>query len=266
LVIVAAVIFRAFFLKPSPPPAPKIPNSVAVISFTNLTGDKDLDDWRRGIPEGLITNLENTGYFRVTPWERMLDILRQMGKKNIETIDSDLGFELCRQAGIESLVTGIMRKAGDMLSLDVRVLDAETKELRKSAGSRGRGEESILSTQVDELSRAIAEGLGTAKEKIEKTEFQVAEMTTASPEAWRLFQIGRERLDNIDPEKAAEYFEQALKIDPNFAIAYYELSNAYSTSAKYNAVRARARKGQVKDRSIICQAGGARSCKNHGNL
>jgi serine/threonine protein kinase/tetratricopeptide (TPR) repeat protein len=237
LVIVAAVIFRAFFFKPSPPPAPKIPNSVAVISFTNLTGDKDLDDWRRGIPEGLITNLENTGYFRVTPWERMLDILRQMGKKNIETIDSDLGFELCRQAGIESLVTGIMRKAGDMLSLDVRVLDAETKELRKSAGSRGRGEESILSTQVDELSRAIAEGLGTAKEKIEKTEFQVAEMTTASPEAWRLFQIGRERLDNIDPEKAAEYFEQALKIDPNFAIAYYELSNAYSTSAKYNAAR-----------------------------
>jgi serine/threonine protein kinase/tetratricopeptide (TPR) repeat protein len=237
LVVAAVIIFRAFVYKPSPPPAAKIPNSIAIISFTNLTGDKDLDDWRRGIPEGLITNLGNTGYFRVIPWERMRDILKQMGKKDIEYIDSDLGFELCRQAGIESLITGTMRKAGDMFALDVRILDVETKELRKSAAARGKGEESILSTQVDELSRAIAEGLGTAKEKVEQTQFQLAQTTTAKAEAWRLFTIGKERAENVDPERAAEYLEKAIQIDPQFAMAYYMLGRAYATSQKYSSAR-----------------------------
>jgi serine/threonine protein kinase/Flp pilus assembly protein TadD len=238
LVIVAAVIFRAFFYKPSLPPAPKIANSIAVISFENLTGDKDLDLWsRRGISERLITSLENTGYFRVFPWERMRDILKQMGKKDVEIIDSDLGFALCRQAGIESLVTGTLTKAGDTFALDVRVLDAETKNLRKSKGTTGEGISSVISTQVDELSRAIAEGLGTAKEKIDQTQFQVAEMTTPSSEAWRLYIIGKDRAENIDPEKAAEYLEKAIQIDPQFAMAYYTLGIAYLTSQKYSSAR-----------------------------
>jgi serine/threonine protein kinase/tetratricopeptide (TPR) repeat protein len=213
---------------------PKIENSVAIISFTNLTGEKDLDVWRRGIPELLITNLENTGYFRVTTWERMLDILKQMGNKDVETIDSDLGFELCRRGGIESLVTGTLTKAGDMFALDVRVLDAETKKLRKSAGSRGEGVASIIKTQVDDLSRAIAEGLSTNGEKIEQSQFQVAEMTTTSPEAYRLFIIGKEHTSKVDFEKAAEYLERAVQIDPEFAVAYMVLSGAYFMSGKHN--------------------------------
>jgi tetratricopeptide (TPR) repeat protein len=233
--IVAGAIAWRFLLRKGPPA--KIENSIAVISFTNLTGEKDLDHWTRGIPELFITNLGNTGYFQVTTWERMRDILKQMGKKDVDNIDSDLGFELCRRAGIESLVTGTLTKAGDTFALDVRVLDAETKELRKSAASRGKGEESILSTQVDELSRAIAEGLGTPKEKIDQAQFQAAQMTTASPEAWRLFIIGTERSENLDMDKAAEYFERAIKIDPSFAMAYHELGMAYLTIGKPVAAR-----------------------------
>jgi tetratricopeptide (TPR) repeat protein len=238
LAVAAVVLFRTVFYKPLPPPAPKTPNSIAVISFTNLTGDKDLDIWsRRGISERLITNLENTGYFQVTTWERMRDILKQMGKKDIEYIDSDLGFELCRRAGIESLVTGTLTKAGDIFALDVRIHDAETNKLRKSAGSKGEGISSVINTQVDELSRAIAESLGTAKEKIEQTQFQVAEMTTASHEAYRLYLIGKERRENVDPEKAVEYLEKAIKIDPEYAMAYFELSAAYGLSQKVTAQR-----------------------------
>ncbi len=238
LVIAAAVIYRTVIHKPAPPPAPKIPNSVAIISFENLTGDNELDIWsRRGISERLITNLENTGYFKVTTWERMRDILKQMGKKDVETIDSDLGFSLCRQAGIESLVTGTLTKAGDIFALDVRVLDAETKKLRKSAGSKGEGISSVINTQVDELSRAIAGGLGAAKEKIEQAQFQVAGLLTDSEEAYRLYLIGMERNEIMDSEKAAEYFERAVKIDPSFAMAYHELGMAYLTMTKLVAAR-----------------------------
>jgi tetratricopeptide (TPR) repeat protein len=256
IVIAAAVLYRTVIKKSAPPTASKIANSVAIISFTNLTGEKDLDIWSRGVPELLITNLENTGYFQVTTWERMRDILKQMGKKDVETIDSDLGFELCRMGGIESLVTGTLTKAGDMFALDVRVLDAETKKLRKSAGSRGEGVASIIKTQVDELSRAIAEGLSTDGEKIEQSQFQVAEMTTTSPEAYRLFIIGKERTSKVDFEKAAEYLERAVQIDPEFAVAYMVLSGAYFMSGKHNQGRkaltkARELSGHASDRDRL---------------
>jgi serine/threonine protein kinase/Flp pilus assembly protein TadD len=258
LVIAGGVIFRTFFYKPLPPPASKIANSVAIISFTNLTGEKDLDIWSRGIPERLITNLENTGYFQVTTWERMRDILKQMGKKDVENIDSDLGFELCRRAGIESLITGTLTKAGDMFALDVRVLDAATKNLRKSASSKGEGISSLINTQVDELSRAIAEGLGTVREKIEQAQFRVAGTSTSSEEAYRFYLIGMERNENLDVEKAAEYFERAIKIDPSFAMAYHELGMACLTFGKPIAAReayARAMElsggASEKDRLII---------------
>jgi serine/threonine protein kinase/Tfp pilus assembly protein PilF len=250
LVIAAAIIYRTVLRPSSPQPPSKTPNSIAVISFTNLTGDKDLDIWSRGVPELLITNLENTGYFQVTTWERMRDILKQMGKKDIQFIDSDLGFDLCRRAGIESLITGTLTKAGDMFALDVRVLDAETKKLRKSAGSRGEGEESIIKTQADEISRVIAEGLGIFKEKSEQTPFQVAEMTTASPEALRLYIIGSERNENWDAERAIEYFERAIKIDPSFAMAYHGLGRAYQLVNKQNPAReAYARAVEFSDRA-----------------
>jgi serine/threonine protein kinase/Flp pilus assembly protein TadD len=236
LFIAAAVLFRTVFYKPSLA-APKIANSVAIISFTNLTGDKDLDVWTRGIPERLITSLENTGNFQVMTWERMHDIFKQMGKKDVEFVDSDLGFDLCRRAGVESLVTGTLTRAGDMFALDVRILDAASKKLRKSAGSKGEGISSLINTQVDELSRAIAEGLGISKEKIEQAQFQVAEMTTSSSEAYRYFVLGKERNEFLDADKAAEYLEKAVQIDPQFAIAYNELGWAYISIRNSDAMR-----------------------------
>ena len=87
-------------------------NSIAVISFENQTGDKALDDYRKIIPNLLITSLEQTQSFYVMSAERLRDILKQVGKGGAEFIDSDLGFEVCRKEGVKSLVTGSFYRAG----------------------------------------------------------------------------------------------------------------------------------------------------------
>ena len=58
-----------------------IENSIAVISFENLTGDGSQDILQRIIPNLLITNLENTGFFHVTTWERLRDLMKQVGRE-----------------------------------------------------------------------------------------------------------------------------------------------------------------------------------------
>lgn len=106
---------------------PKIENSIAVISFENQTGDSSLDYLQQAIPNLLITNLENTGLFYVATWERLHDLLRQIGKENIDVIDRDIGFELCRREGIESIVLGSFIQAGDAFATDVKILDVNSK-------------------------------------------------------------------------------------------------------------------------------------------
>ncbi len=132
------------------------PKPIVVISFKNQTGDKTYDYLQEAIPNLLITSLEQSKYLRVITWERMYDLLKQLGMENVGIIDKELGFEVCRLEGVEAIVLGSFVKAGDIFATDVKVLDEQSKRLLKSASSKGEGVGSILQNQIDELSKAIS--------------------------------------------------------------------------------------------------------------
>lgn len=196
------------------------PKPIAVISFENQTGDKAYDYLGKAIPNLLITNLEQSKYLRVTTWERMHDLLKQFGKEDVETIDKDLGFELCRMDGVDAIVLGSFTKAGNMFAMDVKVLDVTTKKILKSANSKGKGEDSILETQIDELSKDISRGVGISERKIEATQQPIAEVTTTSMDAYNYFIKGRECQEKHYYDDARRFLEKAVQLDSTFAIAY----------------------------------------------
>jgi len=211
--------------------------SVAVINFENQTGDDSYDYFNRVIPNLLITSLEQSGHFYVTSWERLHDLLRQMGKEDLEFIDKDLGFELCQMEDVDAIVIGSFTKAGDMFVTDVKVLDVETKRILKSANSRGNGEESIIQSQIDELSKEISRGIGISEGKIEETPIRIADVTTNSLEAYKYFLRGREAVEKLYYDDARKYLEKAVELDPTFAMGYHYLALAhwYDSDLKYEA-------------------------------
>jgi len=227
LVILALIVIIAgvFLLRPGREAG--IPEgerrSIAVISFENDTGDPAYSNLMKVIPNLLITNLENTEFFHVTTWERMNDILKQMGEEDREMIDKELGFELCRRDGIELIVLGSFAKAGNMFATDAKVLDVRTKELLTSVNSRGESVESILKAQIDELSREIAKGVGIAESKIQPLENRTTDITTSSMEAYSYFIQGYEEFLNWHDNNALPYFEKAVEEDPTFAKAWLYL-------------------------------------------
>ncbi len=202
---------------------------IAVIAFANQTGNTSYDYLREAIPNLLITSLEQSKYLRVMTWERMNDVLKQMGKGNIGEISKELGFELCRHEGIHAIVIGSYVKAGDTFVTDVKVLDATTKELLKSVSTKGQGVQSILNTQIDELSKEIAKGVGLSKKKIESAPTQIAEVTTSSMDAYNFFLRGRDEYERFNYTEASRYLENAVSIDTNFAIAYLYLARTYGS-------------------------------------
>jgi serine/threonine protein kinase/Tfp pilus assembly protein PilF len=225
LIAVAAVIWFVFFKK-APYLHPGQKRSIAVISFENQTGDSAYDYLSKVIPNLLITNLEQSGYFNVTTWERIRDLLKQVGKGDTEFINTDLGFELCQKDGVEVIVLGLVSKSGNTFVTDAKVLDVGTKKLLGTANSRGDSPDSIFKNQIDELSRQIAKSVGLSERRIETSKMEVREVTTSSAEAYTQYLEGREALVNFDWVGAKKSLEKAVELDPAFAAAYFFLAQA----------------------------------------
>jgi serine/threonine protein kinase/Tfp pilus assembly protein PilF len=242
--VIAAVIIAALVIWQLLPRKEIARTSIAVISFENQTGEKAYDYLRKAIPNLLITSLEQSKYLSVMTWERMYDLLNQLGKDDVEVIGSELGFELCSMDNVGAIVTGSFVKAGDVFATDVKVLDVKTKRLLKSAQSKGEGIGSILDKQIGELSKEISRGVGLSEQKIEPAQLRIADMTTSSMEAYNYFLQGREEFEKFYYDDARKSLEKAVELDPEFAVAYLYLGRALSNlgmSKERNAANEKAR-------------------------
>ncbi len=202
------------------------PISIAVISFENQTGNKAYDYLQDAIPNLLITGLEQSSSLQVTTWERLYDLLKQVGKENIKSIDKNTGFELCALDGIDAIVLGSFIKAGELFATDVKVLDVTTKKLLKSGRSQGNGVESILKQQIDELSHEISNGITLPAKQVEFRDTKIMDVTTSSIEAYHYFIRGRDEYFRETGE-AIKYFKKAIEIDSTFATAYLWLGRSF---------------------------------------
>ena len=226
--IAIGVVGWKFFIERSAFAAPEDLVSVAVISFENQTGDSSYDYLQDAIPNLLITSLEQTKSYRITSWERMRDLLEQLGWRDAEVIDRDLGFELCRLDGIQAIILGSYTKADNMFVTNVNVLDVETKSLLKSVSSRGEGVDSILKKQIDEVSRKIGHGSGISAFLKRIGAPPISDVTTDSMEAYNYFLRGRDDFEKYYYNDARKFLEKAVELDPEFAYAYYYLARAYA--------------------------------------
>ncbi|MFC2170035.1 protein kinase [Acidobacteriota bacterium] len=235
--IIGVIIWQTLFRKEAPPIPSDLP-SIAVISFENQTGDDAYNYLQKAIPNLLITSLEGSGHFRVTTWERMYDLLEQMGRKDVGLIDRDLGFELCRMEGIDAIVLGSFIKAGDIFATDVKVLELETKRLLKSASAKGEGVGSILKTQINELRKDISRGIGISEAKIEAAQLGIEDYTTTSMDAYHYYLRGADEVQKLYFGNAIKFLEKAIELYPAFAAAHSFLGFAFLLQQNTNAANA----------------------------
>jgi serine/threonine protein kinase/Flp pilus assembly protein TadD len=250
LIGIFVLLFASFFILKSVVFKKSItekPISIAVISFENRTGNIAYDYLQDAIPNLLITSLEQSPQLQVTTWERLYDLLKQLGKEDSNIIDENTGFELCRLDGIDAIVLGSIVKTGDIFATDVKILDVTTKDILKSVRSKGIGIESILKHQIDQLSKEISSGIILPGKQIEYSHVKITDVTTSSLEAYRYYLRGMDEYYRGTGDET-KYFEKAVKMDTTFATAYLwlgrlfnpnmHLKNIYFIKAKQYAHRA----------------------------
>ena len=217
------------------------PERVLTISFENLSGDTTLNYLQKAIPTLLETRLEQSRYLQVVTQERMRDIIRNMGKGAPKYVDAELGTEICLKEGIRVLITGSFTRAGDLFVSNMKVLDATSKQVLKTAEAKGKGVESLLANQIDELSKAAQSGMGLSQRRIQENDRPVAQLTTESPQALDWYLKGKEAENDYRWSDAASCYRTAITHDSTFAAGYWSLSvcedNADNPTSAYEALR-----------------------------
>ena len=242
LVIIAVVItgitlWQVLPKKEAVPTAETGTPSLAVMYFENNTGDSGLDQYRKVISDLLITDLSQSKYLQILSGAKLFNILNKMGQLEERTFSSEVIEEVAKQGKVGYVIVGSYSRAGDVYRLNYSLLDGSTSEIIGTDTVQGTGEESIW-TMVDEITRKIKANLDISKEMLaDDFDFDIGEITTSSPEAYKYYSEGA-KYDHLGQyEKSIELMERAVEIDPEFAMAYRSMGitlgdMGYYTKAK----------------------------------
>jgi len=226
-VIIIGVILWQLLLRKEAVSIPTDKPSVAVMYFKNNTGDQGLDIWRTALSDSLITDLSQSKLIRVLSADRLYTILKQMNLLEATNYTSeDLG-KIASRGRVNHILQGHYSKAGDNFRIEITLQDVNTLELVGSERVEGRGEKSIFS-MVDELTRRIKADFELTEEQIASDlDKEVGKITTASPEAYKLYVEGRRYHKEGNPTRSAGSMQKAVAIDPEFAMAYRSMAIAF---------------------------------------
>jgi len=180
--------------------------SVAVLYFENLSSAKDDEYFRDGMTEDIITELSKIGQLRVFPRSEVLAFRNE----------PVTGPEVGQQLGAAYVLEGSIRRAGNRLRITAQLV--ETKTRHSAWGERyDRELEDVFAIQ-DEIARSIAQALRvTLTPQEEKT---IAHKPTENMQAYDFYLRGRSYTRRENLEFALQMFEQAIKLDADFALAH----------------------------------------------
>jgi serine/threonine protein kinase/Tfp pilus assembly protein PilF len=197
----------------SKPPAHRA-RSIAVLYFENLSGVKEDEYLRDGITEDILTDLSKIAGLSVFPRTTMLAF------RDKKTTAADAS----RQLRADYALEGSLRRAGNRLRISAQLVEAATGFPVWS--ERYDREMSDIFEVQDEIAHKIAEALRIKLTPQEQA--QLAAKPTENLQAYDLYLRGRSyarRRTTRDMEFALQMFENAVKLDPNFALAWAAIAN-----------------------------------------
>jgi serine/threonine protein kinase/tetratricopeptide (TPR) repeat protein len=202
---------------PIAPARPGVPDqkkkTVAVLYFENLSGAKEDEYFRDGMTEDIITELSKIARLQIFPRSEML----QFRDKPVTA--PQVGEKLNAMYVLE----GSIRRAGNRLRVTTQLVESDTRH-SVWAERYDRQMEDVFAIQ-EEISLSIAKALEITLSPQE--ERVIARKPTDNPQAYDFFLRGRNYLRQRQFEYALAMYEEAVKLDANFALAYAGMAHVW---------------------------------------
>jgi non-specific serine/threonine protein kinase len=180
--------------------------TVAVLYFENQSGAKEDEYFRDGITEDIVTELSKIAQLEIFPRSEMLAF------RDKPVTAQQVG----QQLGAAYVLEGSIRRAGNRVRITAQLVEASTRH-SVWAERYDRQLEDVFAIQ-EEIARSIAQALRiTLTPQEEKT---IARKPTENPQAYDFYLRGRSYTRRENMDYGLQMFEQAIQLDPNFALAH----------------------------------------------
>jgi serine/threonine protein kinase/tetratricopeptide (TPR) repeat protein len=199
-------------------------DTVVLGDFTNTTGDSVFDGTLR---QGLEVQLEQSPFLSLLTEERIQQTLKLMEQSPSARLTPEIAREVCQRTSSTAVLNGSIAQIGSQYTVILKAANCATGDSLASAQEQANDKNHVL----DALAKAGSEirgKLGESLSTVKKFDTPVEQASTSSLEALQAYSLGRKMTGANDFANSIVPLQQAIKLDPNFAMAYAGLATAYN--------------------------------------
>jgi tetratricopeptide (TPR) repeat protein len=242
--VILAIVAGAWWLAPRTP-ALSQEDEIVVGDFANSTGEPVFDDTLR---QALVVQLRQSPYLNVVSDDRMRETLRQMQRVPDEPMTEPVAREACQRQNVKAMLTGSIAPLGSQYVITMTALNCATGDALADEQVQASRREDVLA-ELGRAARTLREELGESLASITRHDVPIEEATTSSLDALKAFTTGLRLHSAGQPDQAIAHLERATTLDPDFALAYAQMSTSYFNVRNMSAAnRFAARAYELRDR------------------
>jgi serine/threonine protein kinase/tetratricopeptide (TPR) repeat protein len=199
-------------------------DTVVLADFANKTGDEVFDD---ALKQALSVSLGQSQFLNILSDQRERSTLKLMGRGENEAFGTDTAREVCQRTSSAAVVSGSIVPLGNEYVLGLNAVNCVTGDVLAQTQIQASRKEDVLKA-LDKVTTQLREKLGESLPTMKKDDTPLEQATTSSLEALKAYSQGRKLHVAGDDQAAIPFHKHAVELDPNFAIAYQDLSFGYS--------------------------------------
>jgi len=199
-------------------------DTIVLGDFANSTGDPVFDGTLR---EGLSVQLQQSPFLSLVSEEGIQHTLRMMGQPTDVRLTPQIAREVCQRTNSRAALDSSIALIGTRYDLILKAVNCANGDLLANTEAQANDKSHVL----DALSKGASEmrtKLGESLSTVQKYNTPLEQATTPSLEALQAYSLGW-RAVNVRGDFAAPlpFFQRAIQLDPNFAMAHWAMANAY---------------------------------------
>lgn len=221
-------------------------DTIVLADFENTTEESVFDDT---LKQALTVDLEQSPFFRLLSEHKVSETLRLMQRSPSDHLTQRVALEVCNRVTAKALIVGSISNLGSKYLVGLTAVQCSTGDPIAHEQTQTNRKEDVVEALGKAASQLRAR-LGESLASIQQHDVPLEQATTISLDALRAYNAALKTWDKQGDQASIPFFERAIELDPNFAMAYAGLGSIYrnlndNTLASANITKA----FELKDRT-----------------
>jgi serine/threonine protein kinase/tetratricopeptide (TPR) repeat protein len=203
-------------------------DTIVLADFANTTGDPVFDDT---LKTALNVSLNQSPFLDVLPENKVGATLKLMKRAPDIKLTPEVARELCQRARSKAYIAGSIAGLGSEYVLGLKAVNCQSGDVLAQEQVTAASKEKVLDA-VGQATAKLRGQLGESLASVQKFDVPLEDATTSSLEALKSMSLGNKAQREKGQAAALPHYQQAIQLDPNFALGYRAVGTAYNSMAE----------------------------------